>query len=96
METNLDFGPYNAGSQIGQNHGPIYNDFSATANRPETPSEPLSTIPYPEDRNYVSRPVTKELHNWLHTDTSWIALVGIGGVGYVLSICPRTILGLRA
>lgn len=51
--------------------------------RPETPPNPLSTVPFPRDPDYVHRdPLFDKLQRKLSVPGSRVVLVGLGGVGY--------------
>jgi hypothetical protein len=48
----------------------------------EIPPDPLSTIPFPRDPDYVRRgPLIDQLHAKLSVPGARVALVGLGGVG---------------
>ncbi|KAJ5125244.1 hypothetical protein N7526_007421 [Penicillium atrosanguineum] len=78
----LPFGDNNNGLQIGDNRGSINAEFHLPLERPETPPNPLSTVPFTRDPDFVSR---KALLHWIRKKSSVpgsrIALVGFGGVG---------------
>lgn len=86
MAEHHEYGPNYGGSQIGENRGQVINHFNQATVRPETPPDPFSTVPFSTDSKFVSRRIINELHSWLHTSDSWLALVGIGGVGYTLGL----------
>ncbi|KAJ5697404.1 hypothetical protein N7488_011088 [Penicillium malachiteum] len=74
-------GGNNYGQQIGIHNGPI-NITSAAVERPETPASPLSTVPFPRDRDFVSRDsLFDRIHRTISVPGSRVALVGLGGVG---------------
>lgn len=55
---------------------------SPLADRPESPIEPLSTIPFRRDRDFVDRgTLLDQLEQKTLTPGSRVALVGLGGVG---------------
>ncbi|KAJ5320611.1 hypothetical protein PENANT_c033G05358 [Penicillium antarcticum] len=76
--TSISFGYQNSGFQVGISHGPIY----LPADQPEPRPEPLSTVPFPHDPDFVSR---DELLDQIHEKSSIpgarIVLFGLGGVG---------------
>ncbi|KAJ6008357.1 hypothetical protein N7540_012333 [Penicillium herquei] len=77
--TSISFGDRNQGLQVGTSHGPIY--YTSTSEQPEPRPEPLSTVPFPHDPDFVSR---DELLDQIHEKSSIpsrIVLVGLGGVG---------------
>lgn len=52
--------------------------------RPETPPSPLSTVPFAHDPDFVSRDtLLHQIHEKSSVSGSRIALVGLGGVGWV-------------
>lgn len=54
----------------------------ATIERPETPTKPLSTVPFGKDEEFVSRDVLlRQIHEKALVPGARIALVGLGGVG---------------
>ncbi|CAI7636366.1 unnamed protein product [Penicillium pancosmium] len=72
----------NHGLQIGDNRGLINADFHLPPERPETPPNPLSTVPFPRDPEFVSRETLLDrIHEKSSVPGSRIALVGLGGVG---------------
>lgn len=57
---------------------------AAPANRSETIPRPLSTVPFPRDPDYVHRgQIVNEIRRKLSVPGARVALVGLGGVGYV-------------
>ncbi|CAI7647863.1 unnamed protein product [Penicillium pancosmium] len=54
MASTIFFGELNAGIQVGVNNAPI-NQIQLPPERPETPSEPLSTVPFLRDVDFVDR-----------------------------------------
>ncbi|KUM62312.1 hypothetical protein ACN42_g4792 [Penicillium freii] len=68
----------NSGLQIGVNTGSI----NMAPERPETPTKPLSTVPFVQDQDFVSRDVLlRQIREKSLVPGSRIALVGLGGVG---------------
>ncbi|CAI7577509.1 unnamed protein product [Penicillium glandicola] len=66
------------GLQIGVNSGPI----NLPPVRPETPTNPLSTVPFARDIDFISRDtLLRQIHEKSLVPGSRIALVGLGGVG---------------
>jgi hypothetical protein len=58
--------------------------------RPETPPDPQILIPFPRDPDFVLRqPVFDHIEQKCAVLGSWAALVGLGGVGLVLSLVAR-------
>ncbi|KAJ5425957.1 Tetratricopeptide-like helical [Penicillium sp. CMV-2018d] len=77
MAQTIFVGP-NDGIQIGVNKGPI----NMAPERPETPTKPLSTVPFVQDQDFVSRDVLlRQIREKSLVPGSRIALVGLGGVG---------------
>ncbi|KAJ5414716.1 hypothetical protein N7509_001343 [Penicillium cosmopolitanum] len=75
--TSISFGNANSGFQVGINQGPIY--FS---DRQELRPQPLSTVPFPHDPDFVSRDaLLDQIHEKAAILGSRIVLVGLGGVG---------------
>ncbi|KAJ5827849.1 hypothetical protein N7447_004612 [Penicillium robsamsonii] len=75
--TSIVFGDQNQGLQVGASHGPIYY----TSEQPEPRPEPLSTVPFPHDPDFVSREELDQIHEKCSIPGSRIVLVGLGGVG---------------
>ncbi|CAG8108423.1 unnamed protein product [Penicillium nalgiovense] len=75
--TSISFGGGNSGFQVGINHGPIY----PPADQPETHPEPLSTVPFPHDPDFVTRDELDQIYEKSSIPGSRIVLVGLGGVG---------------
>lgn len=51
---------------------------------PETPPEPCSTVPFGRDPDFVPRgSILEDIEDRCSSSTTLIALVGLGGVGYV-------------
>ncbi|QKX61690.1 uncharacterized protein TRUGW13939_08845 [Talaromyces rugulosus] len=74
----ISFGDKNSGFQVGISHGPIY----VPADRPEPRPEPLWTVPFPYDPNFVGRDgLLDQIHEKSSIPGSRIVLVGLGGVG---------------
>ncbi|KAJ5737309.1 uncharacterized protein N7483_002434 [Penicillium malachiteum] len=76
----ISFSNTNLGSQVGINQGSITNQYlppERSAPRPE----PLSTVPFPHDPDFVYRGALDQIHEKLSAPGSRIALVGLGGVG---------------
>ncbi|OQD69321.1 hypothetical protein PENPOL_c002G04935 [Penicillium polonicum] len=68
----------NFGLQIGVNTGAI----NMALERPETPTKPLSTVPFAQDQEFVSRDaLLRQIREKSLVPGSRIALVGLGGVG---------------
>ncbi|KAK0263173.1 hypothetical protein LTR91_022652 [Friedmanniomyces endolithicus] len=94
-DVNASFGNHNSGFQLAQNSGTInfttgncavkatfgrHSHFDAA--RPETPPDPLSTVPFPHDPDYVDcGPLIDEIDEKLGAPAARVALVGLGGVG---------------
>ncbi|OQE08995.1 hypothetical protein PENFLA_c121G01412 [Penicillium flavigenum] len=75
--TCISFGDENSGFQVGISHGPIYLPA-----QPEPRPEPLSTVPFPHDPDFVSRDgLLDQIHEKSSVPGSRIVLVGLGGVG---------------
>ncbi|KAF7718607.1 Uncharacterized protein PECH_006337 [Penicillium ucsense] len=73
-------GNHNSGLLVGANSGTIY--FTHSAKRPETPPNPLTTVPFERDPDFVYRStLLQSIHEKISTPGSRIALVGLGGVG---------------
>ncbi|KAJ5612510.1 Tetratricopeptide-like helical [Penicillium lagena] len=79
----LSFGSANSGLQIGINNAPIHNpQFYLPSERPETPPNPLSTVPFRRDPDFVDRgTLLDQIHEKGSVPGSRIALLGLGGVG---------------
>ncbi|KAJ5946980.1 hypothetical protein N7454_003819 [Penicillium verhagenii] len=74
----ISFGSNNKGLQVGRSHGPIY----FTSEQSETRSEPLSTVPFPHDQDFVSRDeLLEQIHEKSSVTGSITVLIGLGGVG---------------
>ena len=58
---------------------------SPALERPETPPRPLIVIPFARDADFVERgTILEDLHKRRAAPDSWTALVGLGGVGWVV------------
>ena len=53
------------------------------ADRNQPRINPSSTVPFRRDRNFVERQILAEIDSRSHQPASRLALVGLGGVGYV-------------
>ncbi|KAJ5159346.1 uncharacterized protein N7500_008997 [Penicillium coprophilum] len=74
--TSISFGDQNQGLQVGANHGPIYYTSEQREPRPE----PLSTVPFLHDPDFVSRDeILDQIHEKSSIPGSRIVLVGLGG-----------------
>ena len=51
--------------------------------RPSVPPTPVSTVPFRRDGDFVYRDILSEIHRRCSQPASRVALVGLGGVGYV-------------
>ena len=52
--------------------------------RPETPPSPLSTVPFRDDPDFIDRgTLLDQIHEKCSKPAARIALVGLGGTGYV-------------
>lgn len=74
----------NYGSQIGiAQNSTINNTYNnAVTAHLETPSPPTSHVPFPRDPHFVDRgTLLDQVHEKCVVNTSWTALVGLGGVG---------------
>jgi hypothetical protein len=83
---------FNNGSVTIENHLPLgkfsesrLHSASLTAlpkERPETPPQPLSTVPFRRDPDFIDRgTLVDHIHEKVSASASRIALVGLGGVG---------------
>ncbi|CAI7579279.1 unnamed protein product [Penicillium bialowiezense] len=75
----VSFGGENSGLQVGVSNGSIY--YNLPANQPESHPEPLMTVPFPHDPDFVSRDELDQLLEKSSIPGSRTALVGLGGVG---------------
>ena len=47
--------------------------------------EPISTVPFRRDHDFVYRgELLEQLHQKLAPETTWAALIGLGGIGYAI------------
>lgn len=47
--------------------------------------EPISTVPFRRDHDFVDRgELLETLHQKLAPETTWAALIGLGGIGYAI------------
>jgi hypothetical protein len=67
----------------GHDQGRLTNrHFPPCLERPETPTNPFSTVPFARDLDFVSRDaLLRRIHEKSLVPGSRIALVGLGGVG---------------
>ncbi|KAJ5719672.1 hypothetical protein N7493_007250 [Penicillium malachiteum] len=80
MTTDISFTGPNSGLQLGINSGPINVQF--TGERPKTPPEPCSNVPFSRDRDFIERGnLLGDIHEKCSAENSRLALVGMGGVG---------------
>ncbi|KAJ5627172.1 hypothetical protein N7528_004599 [Penicillium herquei] len=80
--TSISFGDRNQALQVGISHGPIYYTAASASEQPEPRPEPLSTVPFPHDPDFVSRDeLLDQIHEKSSIQGSRIVLVGLGGVG---------------
>ncbi|EPS32151.1 hypothetical protein PDE_07111 [Penicillium oxalicum 114-2] len=85
--TSISFGNNNRGFQVGHSSGSIHAEIhlppaAAPLERPETPPNPLSTVPFARDPDFVCRrSLLQSIHEKNLIPGSRIALVGLGGVG---------------
>ncbi|KAJ6114394.1 hypothetical protein N7486_000172 [Penicillium sp. IBT 16267x] len=76
--TSVSFGNANSGFQVGINQGSIY----LSQERSEPRFEPLSTVPFQRDPDFVSRDtLLNHIHRKALSPGSRTVLVGLGGVG---------------
>ncbi|KAJ5166882.1 uncharacterized protein N7482_005663 [Penicillium canariense] len=76
------FGASNTGFQVGISHGAISAQFYLPPEHPETPPEPLSTVPFSRDPDFVDRgALLDRINEKCSTRGSKLGLVGLGGVG---------------
>ncbi|CAI7658979.1 unnamed protein product [Penicillium pancosmium] len=76
------FGSDNRGLQIGETHERVEAHFYYYPERPETPPDPLSTVPFPRDPDFIFRGgLLQSIQKKNSISGSRIALVGLGGVG---------------
>ncbi|KAJ6145552.1 hypothetical protein N7470_009447 [Penicillium chermesinum] len=80
--TSISFSGNNRALQIGENRGSINAEIYLPPERPETPPNPLSTVPFARDPDFVSRStLLHQIREKSSVPGSKIALVGLGGVG---------------
>ncbi|KAJ5715158.1 uncharacterized protein N7483_012339 [Penicillium malachiteum] len=80
MTTAISFTEANSGLQVGTTSAPITVQF--TGERPETPPEPCSNVPFSRDRDFIERGnLLDDIHERCSVENSRLALVGMGGVG---------------
>ncbi|KAJ5917547.1 hypothetical protein N7466_011101 [Penicillium verhagenii] len=78
----ISFPGNNHGIQVGDNRGSITAEFYLPPERPEIPPNPLSTVPFARDPDFVNRiTLLHQIHEKSSVPGSRIALVGLGGVG---------------
>ncbi|KAK5711317.1 hypothetical protein LTR17_018488 [Elasticomyces elasticus] len=78
MQTENAFGDNYRGFQLGQNFGHVH----LAPERPETPPQPSSNVPFRHDPHFVERAtLTDEIRAKLSILGGRAALVGLGGVG---------------
>ncbi|CAJ2506644.1 Uu.00g078300.m01.CDS01 [Anthostomella pinea] len=84
MASAVHFGPGNSGFQAGVINGSANTEFHhhVPPERPETPPNPSSIIPFGQDNDFIQRGNTLDrIHQASATPGTRIALVGLGGVG---------------
>ncbi|KAJ6161373.1 hypothetical protein N7470_004769 [Penicillium chermesinum] len=81
MASHVRFEGDNSGFQLGNNYGNIH--IQARPERPETPPEPLSTVPFDRDPDFVTcGSILDDIDDKCSSPASRIiALCGLGGVG---------------
>ncbi|KAJ5464920.1 uncharacterized protein N7458_000606 [Penicillium daleae] len=84
----VSYGDANSGLQVGVNQGSIYVSQGGSRTcehnpeRSEPRPEPLSTVPFPRDPDFVGRNETLgQIHEKASIAGSRLALVGLGGIG---------------
>jgi hypothetical protein len=61
-----------------------------SSERPETPPHPSCFVPFPRDKEFVDRgTLLDQIRERCAVGGSRVALVGLGGVGYVVWIDPQ-------
>ncbi|KAK3618441.1 hypothetical protein LTR22_026378 [Elasticomyces elasticus] len=76
--TEIVFGDNYRGFQLGQNFGHVH----LAPERPETPPQPSSNVPFRRDPHFVERPtLTGQIRAKLSVPGGRAALVGLGGIG---------------
>ncbi|KAJ6145503.1 hypothetical protein N7470_009398 [Penicillium chermesinum] len=95
MSTSIYFGnshTENTGTQVGSNTGSIYVNYLG-GDRPKTPPEPFSNVPFDRDPDFVGREALLEkINQKCSKPSSKLAVVGFGGVGkskMVVEYCYR-------
>ncbi|EPS34465.1 hypothetical protein PDE_09429 [Penicillium oxalicum 114-2] len=79
MNSTFIEGNHNSGLVVGANSGTI--NFTHPATQPESRPEPLMTVPFAHDPDFVTRDQLDQLHKKSSIVGSRTALVGLGGVG---------------
>ncbi|KAF2716694.1 hypothetical protein K431DRAFT_307599 [Polychaeton citri CBS 116435] len=80
--TRISFGSIIGGIGVGVNHAPINTTVYPPPDRPETPSEPSSIIPFHHDPDHVERSaLLDEVSGKLSVSGARVALFGLGGAG---------------
>ncbi|KAJ6144832.1 hypothetical protein N7470_008727 [Penicillium chermesinum] len=91
--SSISFGHDNSGIQVGNSHGPIYISKGmiteaaelSIAKQTESRPEPLWTVPFPRDPDFVGRhEILDRIQERTSIAGSRVALVGLGGVGHNL------------
>ncbi|KAI7264948.1 hypothetical protein KC343_g2760 [Hortaea werneckii] len=76
--TEMAFGDKHRGFQLGQNFGQVH----IAPERPETPPQRSSNVPFRRDPHFVERPtLTEQIRMKLCVPAGRVALAGLGGVG---------------
>ncbi|KAJ5288687.1 hypothetical protein N7478_001717 [Penicillium angulare] len=82
MASSVVFGHSNSGFQIGENTGPITANFHTIIEPQEQQPEPLSTVPFPRDPDFIHRgSLVDHIHEKCSGPESVVVLMGLGGVG---------------
>ncbi|KAK8120244.1 hypothetical protein PG999_004364 [Apiospora kogelbergensis] len=84
MASAVHFGTGNSGFQAGAIHGSVNTEFHhhAPQERPETPPNPSSIIPFGRDNDFIQRgDILDRIYQVCAITGTRIALVGLGGVG---------------
>ncbi|KAJ5975424.1 hypothetical protein N7481_009131 [Penicillium waksmanii] len=77
--SNISFGSGNASLQLGINSGSVHYH---AAEQPEPSPNPLSTVPFPRDPDFVERgTLLVDIQEKLSPPGARVALVGLGGIG---------------
>ncbi|CEO59707.1 hypothetical protein PMG11_04374 [Penicillium brasilianum] len=80
--TPISFGDNNRGFQVGHNCGSIHAEINLPPERLESLPNPLSTVPFARDPDFVCRnTLLQSIYEKCSIPGSRIALVGLGGVG---------------